>query len=292
MIDTVRSKPATRLLAVLVALSVAFLVACSGTSEDDPTPTPEPFSRDYPLSAGKLIYVDNNNGTTRIVSGEKSEAQSGMVRVEAVFENEKDIIFQVTEDQSQLIVTATSRKTGGLLGLVGQSYSSGAEIVIHIPSASNPVEVNTENGNVAIEDFHGESIVHVENGSVSVSSSTGNFDLSAGNGRVNIASASGMFNLSTGNGRINFTGSFDEGGSNSFTTKNGGVDVKIDGEPSLSIDAEVSSSDARVNSSLELDTVLEDEGRVLRGSIGPSSSTLMIRAGGNGSITLSQSEVP
>ena len=103
------------------------------------------------------------------------------------------------------------------------------------------------------------------------------------NGRIVVEEARGSLDADTSNGSIHFEGELESGSNNRFKTSNGGINVRLLGEPSVKLDASTS------NGSIKCERPITTQGisgkNRLEGTIGNGDASLVVQTS-NGSITV------
>ena len=264
---------------LMLGVSLVFLTAAcseglSGTTEtrsegfSGPTET-----RDDSFVVGDSPTVAVNGGNGRIVV---TPGTDGTVRVQATLRKPDEMTYEVTQTGDTISVEAKEKSRS----FFGFRESPGADIEITAPSNTR-VELRTSNGSVEVRGMHQSGTVHTGNGAVVMEDVVGDFDINTGNGAVTIAQASGTFDVGTGNGRIEFDGELVPGGNNRMTSGNGGVEIKLQGTPSVKLDA--STVNGSVVTELPILTTSVGNKRHLVGTIGVGLADLLVRTG-NGSV--------
>ena len=125
--------------------------------------------------------------------------------------------------------------------------------------------------------------MRTSNGKIVLDKISGDFNIVTSNGGVAITQASGSFNVETKNGRIKFEGKLASGGSNKMTTSNGSVEIKLQGTPSVKLDA--STSNGSINTEYPILTSSPGDKHHLVGIIGAGEAELLVRTS-NGSVAI------
>jgi len=120
---------------------------------------------------------------------------------------------------------------GGELKTAGPERSNHEWTVtfrIHAPRHAD-LEVETENGPLAIRDVEGKLVARTHNGPLSLTNLSGDVDASAQNGPISIDGGSGTMKVRAANGplSVDLGGASWSGGSLDATTKNGPLSLRI-----------------------------------------------------------------
>jgi hypothetical protein len=99
---------------------------------------------------------------------------------------------------------------------------------IHAPRNAD-LDVETENGPLAITDVNGKLVAHTQNGPLALSNLSGNVDASAQNGPISLDGGSGTIRIRASNGplSVDLDGGSWSGGSLDASTKNGPLTLHI-----------------------------------------------------------------
>jgi len=156
--------------------------------------------------------------------------------------------------------------------------------VIDRGSRSNTaVELRTSNGNVEVYGMQQSGKVRTSNGKIVLDQVSGDFNIVTSNGGVTIAGAIGSFDVETSNGRIKFDGELASGSSNKMTTSNGSVEIKLQGTPSVKLNA--STSNGSIDTEYPILTSSPGDKHRLVGTIGAGEAVLLVRTS-NGSVVI------
>ena len=232
--------------------------------------------RDDSFAVGQLptVVVSGGNGRIIVRSG-----TDGTVVVHATLRKPDDLEYEAAQEGDTISVEAKERKDFGIFNF---GNSPGADIEITAPSNTR-MELRTSNGSVEVYGMHQSGTVRTSNGKIVMEDVTGDFDISTSNGRVTITLASGSFDVETVNGRIEFDGEIAPGGGNRLTTVNGSVRIKLQGTPSVRLDA--STRNGSITTGLPILTTSSGDERHLVGTIGAGDSELFVRTI-NGSVAI------
>jgi DUF4097 and DUF4098 domain-containing protein YvlB len=252
----------------MLGLPLVILAAACGESFTGPTET-----RDDSFVVGESpsVVVSGGNGSITVNPG-----TDGTVRVQATLRKPDDVEYEIAQEGNTISVEATVKRRG----FFNFGESPGAEIEVTAPPNTR-VELRTSNGRVEVHGMHQSGTVRTSNGAIVVEDVTGDFDISTSNGGVSIARARGTFDVETSNGRIEFDGELASGGDNRMTTSNGSVEIRLQGTPSVQLDA--SSSNGSVTTRLPILTKSPGDERHVEGTIGAGDAELFVRTS-NGSV--------
>ena len=254
-------------------------------------------TRDDTFEVGDSPRLDvrSFNGPVRVTAGEP-----GSISVRAKLKDPRAVEYSAVQQGDAIKVEATPRgRSGGFLsGLFGQQW--GADIEVTVPVATSvdlatsngPIElrgtaagatVKTSNSRVQVDKFKGDLKAQTSNGRIAIEALEGSAKLTTSNGRVSIDDGHGQFDVTTSNGRIGFQGSMEPGGRSRLTTSNGRIEVVLDDEASLKVEASTVNARARCETPGFVASV--DTGRKLEGIVGEGEAELVAKTV-NGGITI------
>ena len=219
-----------------------------------------------------MIVVNGDNGSVTVNPG-----PDGNVQVNASLNNPEKLEYQAAQSGDTVTIDAKSKRSG----IFNFGDSPEADIVITAPSNTR-VELRTGNGAIEVNGMRQSGTARTSNGGVTLTNVTGEFDVSTSNGAVDITQSKGTFDIKTSNGKIEFDGEI-TGGSNRMTTSNGSIDVKLQGTPSIKLDA--STSNGSVVSSIPITISSGVDEKHLVGTIGDGDAELFIETS-NGSVNI------
>jgi len=234
------------------------------------------------------LVVDSENGRIEVEAGPVNE-----VHVLATLRWADRLEYEVRQEGDT--ITVTSRKKRRVLFGFGPGtdllITVPADTVVDLDTSNGRIELtgingsgslDTSNGKIVMENVVGDFVGDTSNGSIAIDGMEGTARLSTSNGGVTVQDVIGEFDIESSNGRITFSGEFLPGGRNRLETSNGRVEVKLQGVPSVTLDASTRRGD--VNSELPiLVTVMKE--KELTGTIGDGEADLRIRTS-NGDITI------
>ena len=256
-------------LLMLGVLPILITAAC-GAGSTGPTETRDD---NFVVGESPRVVVSGDNGYIIVKS-----ATDGTLRVQDTLSNPDDLEYETTKEGDTVSVEAKEKKRG----IFNFGQRPGADIEITAPSNTR-VELRTSNGRVEVFGMHRSGTLRTSNGKIVIEDVIGDFDIATTNGGVTIALARGTFNVETVNGRIEFDGELAPGGDNRMKTVNGSVVIKLQGTPSVKLDA--SSGNASVTTRLPILTTSSGDKRHLAGTIGAGDADLFVRTS-NGSVTI------
>ena len=219
------------------------------------------------------LVVSSDNGRVIVNSGPDRS-----VSVKATLRKSNDIEYQITQVGDVISVRAKT-DDGGIFNF---GESPGADIEITTPS-NTAVELRSSNGSVEVYGIQESGTLRTTNGKIVLDNVSGDFNIVTTNGGVAITQAIGSFDVETKNGRIKFDGKLTSGGSNRLTTTNGNVEIKLQGTPSVKLDA--STSNGSVNTEYPILTSSPGDEHHLVGTIGAGEAVLLVRTS-NGSVVI------
>ena len=249
-----------------------FLIITAACSAGSIVPT-EARDDSFAVGESPRVIVSSSNGYIIINSG-----ADGVVRVQTTIRKPDDLDYVATQEGNTIRVEADEKDSG----IFNFGESPGADIEITAPSNTR-VELRTINGSVEVYGMHQSGTVRTTNGSILMDDVTGKFNVSTTSGTVAIRQASGTFDVKNINGRIEFDGEVGPGGNNRMTTVNGSVEIKLQGTPSVEIDA--STRNGFVTTRLPILTTSPGDERHLVGTIGAGDAELFVRTS-NGSVMI------
>lgn len=282
-------------LAVIISIAAALcamwlaLVLISGLT------TTGNETREQQFSTGATPRV-----VVRASVGGKVTVQPGAtdgVSVWAELRDQRRIDYDVRQSGDTIEVDAGG--AGGLLGFM-PSWRRSANVAITVPPGAD-VDVETGDGDIEAAGLNRTGRLQTSNGSVWLRNARGTFNIGASNGDIEVDGLSdtatlrtsngtvrlwnvqGAFDVSTSNGDIRFDGALPAGSQTSLKTSNGSVAVRLQGAPSVRVDA--STGNGMVTSELPVLTVGGSERRSLTGVIGDGQAELQVRTS-NGDVAI------
>ncbi len=254
-------------------LNVLLFLITTAACSADLTGATEVRDDSFTVGESPRILVNSSNGYIIVNPG-----VDGAVRVQTTISKPDGLEYIATQEGNTIRVEADERDSG----IFHFGESPGADIEITAPSNTR-VELRTINGSVEVYGMHQSGTVRTTNGSILMDDVTGKFNVSTTSGTVAIRQASGTFDVETVNGRIDFAGEISPGGNNRMTTSNGSVEIKLQGTPSVKLDA--SSGNGSVTTMLPILTTSLGDKRHVVGTIGNGDAELFVKTS-NGSIMI------
>ena len=247
----------------------------------------------FAVGQSPKLIVSSDNGRIIVNAGDDGE-----IRVQARLRNPSRIDYRVTQDGDTIRVEARQKKKASLFGFHGMNAS--VEITVTVPRNTN-VELDSSNGRIELTEVENSGTLESSNGSISMKSVKGDFEattrnsaielhnaecsatLRTSNGRISMEDVKGSFEAQTQNGAISFSGVFIPGSDNQMKTSNGGVHIKLQGTPSLKIDA-ANSNGSITNGLPDMAASIEEKNHLV-GTIGDGEARLVIQTS-NGSVSI------
>ncbi len=254
-----------KFMILFAGLFVGLASACGGSNEAR--------EDSFVVGDSPRVVVSSDNGWVIVNSG-----PDRTVSVKASLRKPDDIEYEITQIGDVISIRA-QMDDGGFFNF-GRSPS--ADIEITTPSNTG-VELRTRNGRVEIYGIQQSGTVLTSNGKIVLDNVSGDFTIITSNGGVTITQAVGSFDIQTKNGRIKFDGELVLGGSNKMTTSNGSVEIKLQGSPSLELDA--STSNGSIDTEYPILTSSPGDKNRLVGTIGTGEAVLLVRTS-NGSVVI------
>ncbi len=262
------ARPTIRLsiLTAFAVLPLLFAVGCDELGSDEPI---ENRDDTFQVSGAITLDVDVFNGGITVTG---SDTRS--VRVQSVLKRADRIDYEAIQTGSGINVSANRKGS-----TTGRSPSVSVEITA--PSSSVLV-LRTSNGAIEVRGIETGGTLRTSNGRVTVVGGNGNLRADTSNGTIDVSDFTGSVELETSNGAVRFAGELVAGSENEMTSSNGSVNVNLDDDPSVKLDA--STSNGSVSSDFPI--VVTSSGRNhLEGTIGDGDADLNVRTS-NGSITV------
>ena len=250
---------------LILLIGLLLLVAAC----DYVTPETTTQSASFRVPADYKLAVDTFNGTIEVVEG-----NTRSVSIVATIRQPDDVNYSVKLDGDTVSVVATAVRTN-------ISPSPGVSLVITAPPSAE-LDVRSSNGSIDVDGVGTDGLLESSNGKITLRNVAGQFMIDTSNGAITIENVHGGIDGRTSNGRIEFSGSFNDGSTNSLRTSNGSITINVGEQANVHIDAETNNGDVDVEIPLDAAT-LSDE-RVI-GDIGDGSASLRLRTS-NGSITI------
>ena len=254
----------------MLGVPLVFIAAACSEGFTGPTETREDS---FAVGESPRVVVSGGNGRITVNAG-----TDGSVRVQATLRKPDDLEYETTQEGDTISVESKEKRRS----IFNFGESPGADIEITAPS-NTMVELRTSNGSVEVYGMHRSGTARTSNGKIVMEDVIGDFDVSTSNGAVTIGLASGTFDVETSNGRIKFDGELSPGGDNRMTSSNGSIEIKLQGTPSVKLDA--STRNSSVTTRLPILTTSPGDKRRLVGTIGDGDAELFVKTS-NGSIMI------
>jgi len=205
-------------LLVLAALAaVPFEIGCDiETIADASDRAREDFQYTYDLKPGGRLVVENFNGSVEILGWEKDSVQITGTKHASRDELLKELRIETkTGDNSvEVRLVRPSEHRGGM----------GAKFFIRVPREILLERINSSNGQIRIEDIHGNAHLETSNGAIRLRQFAGALTARTSNGSIEADSVTGDAVVHTSNGGIRLervSGSVQAG------TTNGGLHIRM-----------------------------------------------------------------
>ena len=189
------------------------------------------------LANGALVEVVGENATVHIHG-----VQSNTLKLNVTMNNAKFVDFYTQiltgNPVSHYMVSATT-STGG-------ATTANSLIEIGLPRGTKLI-VRTTNKPVIVESsILSYADISTSNGEIQIANSSGDFNLSTTNSEITVRSVTGEVNASTTNAHVWFEGVVD-GGSNSISTSNGDVAIRLEDGSNVSVSGDTRNGDVTIN---------------------------------------------
>ena len=248
----------------VVVLATFVFAACESVIPETSTQ-----SGSFRVPLDYKLAVDTFNGTIEVIEGDTRS-----VSVVATIRQPDDVNYSAELDGNAVSVVATAVRTN-------ISPSPGVSLVITAPPGAE-LDLRSSNGSIEVDGVGTNGLLESSNGKITLRNVTGKFVIDTSNGAITIVNTHGEIDGRTSNGPIEFSGSFDDGSTNSLRTSNGNITINVGEQANVHIDAETNNGDVDVE--IPLDAATLSDGRVV-GDIGDGSASLRLRTS-NGSITI------
>ena len=253
----------------------------------------DPRDDAFAIGASPRVIVNNTNGRVKCTVGPDET-----VRVQARLRNPAAVDYRTSQEGDTVRVDVKSKGKPTLLGFLGRS--GGADIEITAPR-NTKIELKTTNGVIEASGFEGAATIQSTNGRISAERMKGGLDATTTNGRITleecegaltanstngsigVENARGSIDAESTNGTISYSGEMIGGGENRLKTTNGRINVKLQGDRSLKIDA--SCRIGKISSSLPGVAASGMLGQKLEATLGDGEAELFIRTS-NGSVSI------
>jgi len=247
----------------VVALATVAFAACEVTPET----TTQADSFRVPL--GYKLVVATFNGGIEVVEGDTRS-----VSVVATIRQPDDVNYSVELDGDTVSVVATAVRTN-------ITPSPSVSLVITAPPSAE-LDLRSSNGSINVDGVGTNGLLKSSNGEITLRNVAGRFVIDTSIGAITIENVHGEIDARTNTGPIEFSGSFDDGSTNSLRTFTGGITINVGEQANVHIDAEATNGEVDIK--IPLDAATMSDERVV-GDIGDGGASLRLRTT-NGSITI------
>ena len=234
------------------------------------------------LSGGNTLTksetVDLANGALIEVVGENSAVhihgvQSNTLKLNVTMNNAEFVDFYTQiltgNPASHYMVSATT-STGG-------ATTANSLIEIGLPRGTKLI-VRTTNKPVIVESsILSYADISTSNGEIQIANSSGDFNLSTTNSEITVRSVTGEINASTTNAHVWFEGVVD-GGSNSISTSNGDVAIRLEDGSNVSVSGDTYNGDVTINGD-DKSVIKNGDAATFTYGTGDETATLVITNG-------------
>lgn len=250
-------------LALAALAAVPFQVGCDiETLADASDHAREDFQYTYDLKPGGRLVVENFNGSVEILGWEKDSVQITGTKHASRDELLKQVRIETkTGDNSVEIRTVRPAEHHG---------SMGAKFFIRVPREVLLERISSSNGQIRVEDIHGNAHLETSNGAIRLRQFDGALNARTSNGSIEADSVAGDAVVHTSNGGIRLervSGSVEAG------TTNGALHIRM-AKPKPNARLAFEST----NGSIELDLEGLDNNNEVRASTSNASITLRMPA--------------
>jgi DUF4097 and DUF4098 domain-containing protein YvlB len=173
-----------------------------------------------------------------------------------------------------------STSGGGIqvTNLVGDLEADTSGGPIHLRDIKGRMRVQTSGGGIDGVNLDGQLFAETSGGSIELERVAGDIDASSSGGGISIVGAGGRVKASTSGGGIEASFAKGNASGGSLETSGGGIEVALDPEIGVEIDAEGNN----VQTDLPVRIVGKVSRRSLRGSLGKGGEMLRLRTSGGG----------
>ena len=220
------------------------------------------------LANGALIEVVGENAAVHIHG-----VQSNTLKLNVTMNNAEFVDFYTQiltgNPASHYLVSATT-STGGMT-------TANSLIEIGLPRDTKLI-VRTTNKPVIIDSsILSYADISTSNGEIQIANSSGDFNLSTTNSEITVRSVTGEVNASTTNAHVWFEGVVD-GGSNSISTTNGDVAIRLKEGSNVSVSGDTHNGDVTVNGD-DKSVIKDGDASTFTYETGDETATLVITNG-------------
>ena len=220
------------------------------------------------LANGAMIEVVGENATVHIHG-----VQSNTLKLNVTMNNAEFVDFYTQiltgNPVSHYMVSATT-STGG-------ATTANSLIEIGLPRGTKLI-VRTTNKPVIVESsILSYADISTSNGEIQIANSSGDFNLSTTNSEITVRSVTGEINASTTNAHVWFEGVVD-GGSNSISTSNGDVAIRLEDGSNVSVSGDTYNGDVTINGD-DKSVIKNGDAATFTYGTGDETATLVITNG-------------
>jgi hypothetical protein len=178
----------------------------------------------------KVIVMNIAPGSVKAKSGPPGE-----VTVDLDLKMPENMDCSVTQDNN--VVTVNCRGKAGFRGWPSYIFSPFlmANIFISVPAESD-LDIENRVGDITVTDVNGTIATESSAGTVHINQCKGNVRARTRAGSVNIENVDGTVSARSSAGSIKFAGVLSKG-ENWFTTSLGSIDISLQGQPDLTVEA-------------------------------------------------------
>jgi DUF4097 and DUF4098 domain-containing protein YvlB len=189
------------------------------------------------LSEGALVEVFGENAEVRI-----RRVSTDTLRWDITLHNGEFVDFytqSLTDKTVDHYVISATTSTGG-------ATTANSVLELSVPDGIQLV-VQSTNRPIAVEEITVISAsLTTTNGEISVTNSTGDFELNTNNSEVTVQAVTGQVDITTTNAHVWFEGVVTDG-SNSISTTNGDIAVRLGGGSNVQVSGSTHNGDVTVN---------------------------------------------
>jgi len=181
----------------------------------------------------KVVVTNIALGSVKVKSGSKGE-----VTVDLDLRVPEDLDCSISQDNNAVAVNC--RVKAGFWGWPSYIFGSGprANILVSVPAESD-LDLETRAGGIAVAGVKGTIIAESSAGTVDIQDCKGTVKARTRAGSVNLENVDGIVSARSSAGSIKFSGVLSKGES-WFRTSVGGIDISLQGQPDLTVEASTS----------------------------------------------------
>ena len=248
-------------------------------------------TQEYTFTVGDSVKVIVNSENSSIVVNAGPEEE---VNVKATLRGTDRLDYEINQEGDTITIKIevdTTWLSWGRGASADIAITSPVNTEVEIDTSNGSIELDgiegavstkSTNGRIVLENVKGDLNAETTNGRIKVDTLEGAAVLKSSNGSADVQNIVGEIDIETSNGRISFSGELIPGGNNRLVTSNGAVVAKLQGNPSVSLDAETSNGDVESELAITVTSMGDDR---LVGTIGDGEADLYIRTS-NGDVTI------